>query len=59
MRRSQTLWLILLGALLFSLIRAVIVHSAHVGPLEWLVVGLLVVVLVMALLHSLRRTSEQ
>jgi hypothetical protein len=51
--------LIVLGALLFSLIRVVIVHSAHVGPFEWLVVGLLVVVLVMALLHALRRTSVQ
>jgi hypothetical protein len=49
--------LILLGALLFSLIRVVIVHSAHVGVLEWLVVGLLVVALVVALLDALRRAA--
>jgi hypothetical protein len=55
MRRLLTLRLILLAALLFSLIRVVIGHSAHVGPIEWLVVGLLVVALLVAMLRAPRR----
>jgi hypothetical protein len=56
MRRLFTLRLILLAALLLSLIRVVAVHSAHVGPVEWLVVGLLVVALLVAMLRAPRRT---
>jgi hypothetical protein len=55
MRRLLTLRLILLAALLFSLVRVVIVHSAHVGPVEWLVVALLIVALVVAMLRAPRR----
>jgi hypothetical protein len=55
MRRLLTLRLILLAALLFSLMRVVILHSAHVGPVEWLVVVLLVVALLLAMLRAPRR----
>jgi hypothetical protein len=55
MRRLLTLRRVLLAALLFSLIRVVIVHSAHVGPVEWLVVGVLVVALLLAILRAPRR----
>jgi hypothetical protein len=52
-----TLRLVLLAALLFSLVRVVIVHSAHVGPFEWLVVGLLVIALLAAMVRAPRRVS--
>lgn len=57
MRGSRTLRLIVLAALLFSLIRVVVVHSAHVGPVEWLVVALFLIALVVATLHALRRPA--
>jgi hypothetical protein len=55
MRRLLTLRLILLAALLFSLVQVVSVHSAHVGPVEWFVVALLIVTLVVAMLRAPRR----
>ena len=55
MRRLLTIRFCLLAALLFSLVRVVVVRAAHVGPLEWLVVGLLVVALVVAMVHAPRR----
>ena len=57
MRSSLTFRLIVLAALLFSLIRVLIVSSAHVGPVEWLVAALLLVVLVVATLQALRRAG--
>jgi hypothetical protein len=57
MRRLLTLRLILTAALLFSLIRVVIVHSAHVGAAEWFVVVVLVVALVVAMLRAPRRAT--
>jgi hypothetical protein len=57
MRSFITLPLVLLAALLFSLVRTVIVHSAHVGPIEWVVVCLLVLALVLAIVHSSRRAA--
>jgi hypothetical protein len=55
MRGLLTLRLILLAALLFSLVRVVIVRSAHVGPVEWLVVTLLLVALLGAMVRAPRR----
>jgi hypothetical protein len=55
MRGRLTIRFCLLAALLFSLVRVVIVRAAHVGPVEWLVVGLLVVALVLAMAHAPRR----
>jgi hypothetical protein len=56
MRSRLTLRLVLIAALLFSLVRVAIVHAAHVGMAEWLVVTALIVVLVVAMLRSPRRT---
>lgn len=56
MRRIITLRLILLAALLYALVRTVIVHSAHVGPVEWLVVVVLAVALLAAMV-PLRRPA--
>jgi hypothetical protein len=55
MRGLLTLRVVLLAALLFALVRVVIVHSAHVGPVEWLVVIVLVVGLLAAMVRAPRR----
>jgi hypothetical protein len=57
MRRVLTLRVILLVALLFSLVRVVVSHSAHLGPVEWLIVVLILYALLAALLRSPRRTA--
>jgi hypothetical protein len=57
MLRLITLRSLLLLALLVSLIRVVVLHSAHVGPVEWLVVGVLVAALGAALIAEPRRTA--
>jgi hypothetical protein len=57
MRRALTLRLVLLAALLFTLVRVVIVHSAHAGPIEWLAVAVLVVALLAASVAHPRRAG--
>jgi len=57
MSRVATLRLILLAALLFSLVRVVIVHSAHVGPVEWVIAFALAVALLAAMLAQPRRAA--
>jgi len=56
-RRVLTLRVTLLVALLFSLVRVVVGHSAHLGPVEWLLVVLVFYGLLAALLRSPRRTA--
>jgi hypothetical protein len=46
---------LLLVALFFTLIRVVVFHSGHVGPVEWVVSAVLALGLVYALATSPRR----
>jgi hypothetical protein len=57
MFRVVTLRLVLLAALLLALVRVVVVRSAHVGPVEWVVVVALAATLVAALVAHLRRAA--
>jgi hypothetical protein len=57
MRRFVTARLILLVALLVSLIRVVIGHSAHLGPAEWLIVTLVAVALGVTMFRTARRPA--
>ena len=53
----RTIRLVLLAALLFSLVRVVIVHSAHVGLLEWIVSAVIAVALVASLVATPRHAG--
>ena len=55
MGRLLTLRSIILAALLLTLVRAVVVHSGHLGPGEWIVAGVLIVALLAAVLRIPRR----
>jgi peptidoglycan/LPS O-acetylase OafA/YrhL len=57
MSRGHMVRLLVLAALLLSLIRVVITHSAHLGPGEWAVVVILAVALLTTLAVSLRRVT--
>jgi hypothetical protein len=57
MFRGLTFRLVLLAALLFALVRVVIVHSAHAGPIEWVVVVVLAAALAAAMLAETRRAT--
>jgi hypothetical protein len=47
----------LLVALLLALVRGVIVHSGHVGPVEWVVVAVLVVALIASIVRTPLRAA--
>lgn len=51
----RTFRVVLLVAMLFSLVKAVVTHAPHLGPLEWVVSVLLVLVLVAAIIPVPRR----
>jgi hypothetical protein len=57
MLRANVLRVILLAALLVTLVRAVIVHSAHLGPVEWAVVAVVGAALLASLVADLRRAA--
>jgi len=54
MRSWLTLRVILLVAVLFSLVRVLVVHSAHVGAVEWLVSGVLIAALAASIVFARR-----
>ena len=57
MATGQAFRLILLVALLFSLVRVVASHSAHLGLFEWAAASVLAVALLASLVAGLRRAA--
>jgi hypothetical protein len=57
MLRWSTVRLVVLAALVFALARAVIIHAPNLGPVEWVVSIVLLLVLVAAMIPTPRRTA--